>query len=208
MLIIGLSMAVLPCRAEEDVEAGSAALRVDWPVYPRRTEHNTVAEGGNKRWAETARQNGVPIALAEGRPDGVQEARQGGRSRHARKAILCGRGAFPSRPFPETGRATLASADKSRARSPDNPRVRRALRKPQGRPLGARGYAAARRPDLGVVVSIRASCQRHSVLVRVLLCEQSQPQKAGLRHNGFDKLGGCAMTAIRIVGRALLPSSA
>jgi hypothetical protein len=44
-------MAVLPCRAEEDVEAGSAALRVDWPVYPRRAEHNTVAEGGNRRSA-------------------------------------------------------------------------------------------------------------------------------------------------------------
>ena len=57
MSIIGLSMAVLPCRAEEDVEAGSAALRVDWPVYPRRAEHNTAAEGGNRRWVETARQN-------------------------------------------------------------------------------------------------------------------------------------------------------
>jgi hypothetical protein len=57
MSIIGLSMAVLPCGAEEDVEAGSAALRVDWPVYPRRAEYNTVAEGGNRRWAETARQN-------------------------------------------------------------------------------------------------------------------------------------------------------
>jgi len=34
------------------VEAGSAALRVDWPVYPRRADHNTVAEGGNRRWAE------------------------------------------------------------------------------------------------------------------------------------------------------------
>jgi hypothetical protein len=32
-------------------------LRVDWPVYPRRAKHNTVAEGGNRRWAETARQN-------------------------------------------------------------------------------------------------------------------------------------------------------
>ena len=60
MSIIGLSMAVLPCRAEEDVEAGSAALRVDWPVYPRRAEHNTVAEGGNRRWAKTARQNERP----------------------------------------------------------------------------------------------------------------------------------------------------
>ena len=45
---------MLPCRAEEDVEAGSAALRVDWPVYPRRAEHNTVAEGGNRRWAIAA----------------------------------------------------------------------------------------------------------------------------------------------------------
>jgi hypothetical protein len=49
MSIIGLSMGALPCCAEEDVEAGSAALRVDWPVYPRRAEHNTVAEGGNRR---------------------------------------------------------------------------------------------------------------------------------------------------------------
>jgi hypothetical protein len=57
MSIIGLSMTALACCAEEDVEAGSAALRVDWPVYPRRTEHNTVAEGGNRSWAETARQN-------------------------------------------------------------------------------------------------------------------------------------------------------
>jgi hypothetical protein len=55
MSIIGLSMAVLPCCAEEDVEAGSAALRVDWPVYPRRAEHNTVAEGGNRGWDEIAR---------------------------------------------------------------------------------------------------------------------------------------------------------
>jgi hypothetical protein len=58
MSIIGLSMGALPCRAEEeDVETGSAALRVDWPVYPRRAEPNTVPEGGNRRWAETARQN-------------------------------------------------------------------------------------------------------------------------------------------------------
>jgi hypothetical protein len=28
-------MVALPCRAEKGVEAGSAALRVDWPVYPR-----------------------------------------------------------------------------------------------------------------------------------------------------------------------------
>jgi hypothetical protein len=28
---------------------GVQVLRVDWPVYPRRAEHNTVAEGGNRR---------------------------------------------------------------------------------------------------------------------------------------------------------------
>jgi hypothetical protein len=55
MSIIGLSMAVLPCCAEEDVEAGSAALHVDWPVYPRRAEHNTVAEGGNRDGALSRR---------------------------------------------------------------------------------------------------------------------------------------------------------
>ena len=45
------------------MEAGSAAPRVDWPVYPRRAEHNTVAEGGNRRWAETASaESPAPIA--------------------------------------------------------------------------------------------------------------------------------------------------
>jgi hypothetical protein len=46
MSIIGLSMAALPCCAEEDEEAGSAALRVDRPVYPRRAEHNTSSREG------------------------------------------------------------------------------------------------------------------------------------------------------------------
>jgi hypothetical protein len=31
---------------------GVQVLRVDWPVYPRRAEHNTVAEGGNRRLAD------------------------------------------------------------------------------------------------------------------------------------------------------------
>ena len=74
MSIIGLSMAALPCCAEEDVEAGSAALRVDWPVYPRRAEHNTVAEGGNRRWAETASAESPaligPLLAQDGR-DGI-----------------------------------------------------------------------------------------------------------------------------------------
>ena len=77
-------MAVLPCCAEEDVEAGSAALRVDWPVYPRRAEHNTVAEGGNRRWAETAQRPpqdrtqgpvGV-VELADDPEDRVRPAQQ------------------------------------------------------------------------------------------------------------------------------------
>ena len=50
----GTSMAALPCCTEETWKR-SAAPRVDWPAYPRRAEHNTVAEGGNTRWAEIAR---------------------------------------------------------------------------------------------------------------------------------------------------------
>jgi hypothetical protein len=69
-------MAVLPCRAEEDVEAGSAALRVDWPVYPRRAEHNTVAEGGNRRWAKTARRPVGLVELADDPEDRVRPAQQ------------------------------------------------------------------------------------------------------------------------------------
>ena len=69
MSIIALSMGALPCCAEEDVEAGSAALRVDWPVYPRRAEHNTVTEGGNRRWARDCASERAPIALAEGGPE-------------------------------------------------------------------------------------------------------------------------------------------
>ena len=44
------------------MEAGVQVLRVDWPVYPRRAEHNTVAKGGNRRWAETACR---PVGLVE-----------------------------------------------------------------------------------------------------------------------------------------------
>jgi len=68
--IIGLSMAVLPCCAEEVVEAGSAALRVDWPVYPRRAEHNTIVEGGNRKMGRDCASERVLVALAAGRiPD-------------------------------------------------------------------------------------------------------------------------------------------
>src|ERR1700722_15441428 len=38
-------MAALPCCTEGTWKR-SAAPRVDWPVYPRRAEHNTAAEGG------------------------------------------------------------------------------------------------------------------------------------------------------------------
>ena len=112
MSIFALSMAALPCCAEEDVEAGSAALRVDWPVYPRRAEHNTVAEGGNRRWAETARQNAVPIALAEAdqRPPG--RGRCGGRAGGCRKNAVLRvrvRHGFPGRGV-EIGRSLCASA--------------------------------------------------------------------------------------------------
>src|SRR5580698_10599676 len=54
-------MAALPCCTEGTWKR-SAAQRVDWPVYPRRVEHNTVAEGGDRRWAEIARR---PVGLVE-----------------------------------------------------------------------------------------------------------------------------------------------
>src|SRR6478735_5755194 len=44
----GLSMVALHA-ARKGRGSGSAAPRVDWPYYPRRAEHNTVAEGGNRR---------------------------------------------------------------------------------------------------------------------------------------------------------------
>ena len=40
-------MAALPC-CTEGAWKRSAAPRVDWPVYPRRAKHNTVAERGNR----------------------------------------------------------------------------------------------------------------------------------------------------------------
>jgi hypothetical protein len=55
MSIIGLSMAVLHAAPRRTWKQGAQPLRVNWPVYPRRAEHNTVAEGGNRRRAETAR---------------------------------------------------------------------------------------------------------------------------------------------------------
>jgi hypothetical protein len=54
-----LGMAAAPCCAQEDVEAGSAALRVDRPVYPRRVELITHVEGGidNKRPINNDKEN-------------------------------------------------------------------------------------------------------------------------------------------------------
>jgi hypothetical protein len=40
--------------------SGSAAPRVDRPVYPRRAEHNTIAEGGNRRCAGRGPTSGPP----------------------------------------------------------------------------------------------------------------------------------------------------
>ena len=46
------------------MEAGNAALRVDRPVYPRRAEHNTVAEGEGIEVDRDCVSERVPIALA------------------------------------------------------------------------------------------------------------------------------------------------
>ena len=58
------------------MEAGSAALRVDWPVYPRRAEHNTIAEGGNRRWAEAARLPAKLSGACDIHPDQSQDDRR------------------------------------------------------------------------------------------------------------------------------------
>ena len=58
------------------MEPGSAALRVDWPVYPRRAEHNTVAEGGNRRWAETP-SAGAIVGARHVVPDAMRQAHLG-----------------------------------------------------------------------------------------------------------------------------------
>jgi hypothetical protein len=61
-------MARFHAALEEGVEAGSASPRVDWPVYPRRVEHNTVAEGGIADGLRLARQD--PLLVSDRRqPD-------------------------------------------------------------------------------------------------------------------------------------------
>src|ERR1700733_3626856 len=57
-------------QGERAQERGSS--RVDWPVYPRRVELNTVAEGGTRRWVEPA----VPVPFGHLRP---RVRRAGGR---------------------------------------------------------------------------------------------------------------------------------
>jgi hypothetical protein len=66
-------MAAHPCCTEGTWKR-SAAPRVDRPVYPRRAEHNTVAEGGNRRWAEIARRPVVLVELADDPEDRVRDA--------------------------------------------------------------------------------------------------------------------------------------
>jgi hypothetical protein len=56
------------------VEAGVQPRVSARDAYPRRAEHNTVAEGGNRRWAETARQN----AFQSRRPMAGQRTPGGG----------------------------------------------------------------------------------------------------------------------------------
>jgi hypothetical protein len=54
--LFGFGMAALPCCTGRTWKQEVQVLR---EAYPRRGEHNTVAEGGNRRWAETARQKAL-----------------------------------------------------------------------------------------------------------------------------------------------------
>src|ERR1700722_4788710 len=87
-------MAALPCCTEGTWKR-SAAPRVDWPVYPRRAEHNTVAEGGNRRWAETAGQNAFQSRWPRGRPEDPRLRAPHSPPRLARKRPRPGRLASP-----------------------------------------------------------------------------------------------------------------
>ena len=65
-------------------------LRVDWPVYPRRAEHNTVAEGGNRRWAETPSAESPALRPAPGQKPAATDRPgspdpEGGKSRLSRR---------------------------------------------------------------------------------------------------------------------------
>ena len=80
------------------MEAGSAALRVDWPIYPRRAEHNTVAEGGNRKWAETARAGLPPKIGRKERPERHAAAGSGELADDPATKGLLGRRVRPARP--------------------------------------------------------------------------------------------------------------
>jgi hypothetical protein len=76
---------------------GVQVPRVDWPIYPRRAEHNTVAEGRNRRGAETPSAKSTPRSgqyLAEIVRDGIG---WGHPTRKATKGFL-GRRVRPARP--------------------------------------------------------------------------------------------------------------
>jgi hypothetical protein len=63
-----LGHGALPCCAGDDVEAESASLRVDRPVYPRRVELITQAEGGNRQLADSRPPKPCPIGLPRPTP--------------------------------------------------------------------------------------------------------------------------------------------
>jgi hypothetical protein len=48
------------------VEAGAQPLRVDWPVYPRRADHNTVAGRGNTKICRRVLKPDQALALVAG----------------------------------------------------------------------------------------------------------------------------------------------
>jgi hypothetical protein len=102
MSVIGLSMAALP-RCTEGTWKRECSPRVDWPVYPRRAEHNTVAEGGNRRWAETACRPVGLVELADDPENVVRDVQQAS-LKQGNSAL------FPCRPWPKPAVASLSGA--------------------------------------------------------------------------------------------------
>ena len=147
------------------MEAGSAALRVDWPVYPRRAEHNTVAEGGiedgprlrvrnaasalNTADSRALRRRGVWKNAPRRRPGGFAErlgvrgVREGGGRVKASTcaAPAAGAGVMIALPENAPGPLVLLWA------SPGGPRV---SPEPQGSPLAGFSPLAGRCREKGV----------------------------------------------------------
>jgi hypothetical protein len=157
-------MAALPCCTEGTWKR-SAAPRVDWPVYPRRAEHNTIAEVGNRRWAEIARQNAFQSRWPEadqrtpGRGGG-RPANRGGRQQAGALGRRRGQtGKFSAVPVPAVYEASRRQPVRRDVRQKTPPRARaQASVWPENGRDGMARWGDSQKPEIGNFPA-RSSCQ-------------------------------------------------